>query len=221
MLTLGNGLVERALGEGLTRSAFTCVVPPSEVERATVFSSFLHMHGAGKRIWSEQWRGGAKVAETSRNDFWDEGFQVINPANNVLLPGDELHTTCIHQTADASRKFGLLFLVYTSPYTRHVPIYVYITSHQNHLPLPPPTGPSREDEMCYELLTYWPKMPMGNCEEGARGSLESVSVLDFDVADFGVLSERCRGEAAVENAAAPPAGILGVVFMITLGCLVV
>lgn len=52
------------------------------------FASFLHMHQAGRSIWTSHWRGDQNLGYTNRIEYWDFGFQHQSRVNFTIKPGD-------------------------------------------------------------------------------------------------------------------------------------
>jgi len=63
-----------------------------------VFGSFLHMHDAGKMIWSTQWHNNAYVGTTNRIEFWYFAYQETTIVNYTIYPGDRLNLHCVYDT---------------------------------------------------------------------------------------------------------------------------
>lgn len=68
----------------------------------SVFSSFLHMHTFGQRIWTSRIRNGMTEVMDYR-EFWDQDFQTIVPKNFTIEPGDRLNTHCVYDTTKATK----------------------------------------------------------------------------------------------------------------------
>ncbi|CAI5527452.1 unnamed protein product [Closterium sp. Naga37s-1] len=102
----------------------------------TVIGSGLHLHMLGRQLYTEAYRGGKKVAEIDRLDYYDSNSQQVQPIypHYQLLPGDELKTTCVWDSSSRSQAT--------------------------------PGGPSTSDEMCVDYLIYYPARPtqvLGSC----------------------------------------------------------
>jgi len=103
------GGANQRLPKGFSSAVFTC--PGSCTEKlfpngATIFASALHQHENGKRIWTDQSRGGS-VTNMARNDFYDSGFQLLTRVNGTVNPGDSFSTTCINYAHDDGLRWGL------------------------------------------------------------------------------------------------------------------
>ncbi|CAI5478511.1 unnamed protein product [Closterium sp. Yama58-4] len=87
-------------------------------------------------LYTDAYRGGKKVAEIDRLDYYNSNSQQVQPIypHYQLLPGDELKTTCVWDSTSRSQ----------------------VT----------PGGPSTSDEMCVDYLIYYPARPtqvLGSC----------------------------------------------------------
>jgi len=60
---------------------------------------FLHMHDAGKMIWSTQWRNNTYIGTTNRIEFWYFAYQETTPVNYTIYPGDKLNLHCVYDTS--------------------------------------------------------------------------------------------------------------------------
>jgi hypothetical protein len=67
-------------------------------EPLTVFGSMLHAHKLGRRIYTEQFRGGSKIGELGRDDMFDFNYQKILSIEGTIQPGDSLRTTCVYDS---------------------------------------------------------------------------------------------------------------------------
>ncbi|XP_076454775.1 dopamine beta-hydroxylase-like [Babylonia areolata] len=74
-------------------------LPPSGV---TAFASQLHTHLTGKRVRTRHLRAGVELPEINRDDHYSPHYQEIRrlPFPRVVLPGDELVTSCDDSTLD-------------------------------------------------------------------------------------------------------------------------
>jgi hypothetical protein len=74
-----------------------------------VFSEFLHMHAAGSRMFTNQFRNGNYLRTTNRIDYYSYGFQQLTPVNYQIRPGDRLNTHCVFDTVNRNTetKFGI------------------------------------------------------------------------------------------------------------------
>ncbi|CAI5486974.1 unnamed protein product [Closterium sp. Naga37s-1] len=102
----------------------------------TVIGTGMHMHTLGRQLYTDVYRGGRKVAEVDRLDYYDPNWQQVQPIypHFQLLPGDELKTTCVWDSSSRSQ----------------------VT----------PGGPATSDEMCVGYLIYYPARPaqvLGSC----------------------------------------------------------
>uniref|UniRef100_A0A7S1YDW0 DOMON domain-containing protein n=1 Tax=Sexangularia sp. CB-2014 TaxID=1486929 RepID=A0A7S1YDW0_9EUKA len=89
--------IEPTLPAGLLQSEFSCpswCVPYN----VTIFSSFLHMHDVGKRMWTDHVRNGETIGRIDQVDFWDEGMQSYQAVSVDVQAGDAFRTTCIHNS---------------------------------------------------------------------------------------------------------------------------
>jgi len=73
---------------------------------ATIFSSILHMHQVGRRIWTEHSQNGTNTVR-QWNDFWDHNFEIAVPKDYKVQAGDSLKTTCVHVTQKEGMVWGL------------------------------------------------------------------------------------------------------------------
>ena len=92
-----------------------------------VFGHFLHMHNYGHKIYTEHYNSsGTKIGTAGvRIDFWDNGFQQLQPVNYTVDPGDSLQTHCYWNTAShasevsfgspTSSEMCMDFLFYCAP----------------------------------------------------------------------------------------------------------
>ncbi|XP_055353897.1 dopamine beta-hydroxylase-like [Paramacrobiotus metropolitanus] len=76
-------------------------VPPDGIN---VFASQLHTHLTGMRVWTRHFRDGVELPELDRDNHYNTMFQEIRKLKKpvVILPGDELLTTCEFRTLDRS-----------------------------------------------------------------------------------------------------------------------
>ncbi|ESO05950.1 hypothetical protein HELRODRAFT_64253, partial [Helobdella robusta] len=65
-----------------------------------VFSSQLHTHLTGMKIYTKHIRGGIELPELNRDDHYSPHYQEIRRLHEpvLVLPGDALVTTCVDQT---------------------------------------------------------------------------------------------------------------------------
>ena len=77
---------------------------PSNLVGVNVFSSILHMHLTGKRIWTRLWRNGSPLLDPAtgtdalgHTDSYDYNFQHFDSRDLVFQEGDQLSTTCIYE----------------------------------------------------------------------------------------------------------------------------
>ncbi|GIL73428.1 hypothetical protein Vretifemale_3547 [Volvox reticuliferus] len=96
----------------------------------TMILAGFHMHPLGKSIRTQWFRNGQELpllGERRAFDFNYQGAVYIDASRNVLMPGDELITTC---TWDSRSRTNI---------TRF--------------------GETTDDEMCFNFLLYYPRMP--------------------------------------------------------------
>jgi len=69
-----------------------------------IYASFLHMHSVGRQMYSLIHRASdsSEVAIIEKRQFWNNGFQVMTPVNEVLYPGDQISTHCVYDTSKQS-----------------------------------------------------------------------------------------------------------------------
>eukprot|EP01006_Ploeotia_vitrea_P003410 TRINITY_DN112572_c0_g1_i1.p1 TRINITY_DN112572_c0_g1~~TRINITY_DN112572_c0_g1_i1.p1 ORF type:complete len:860 (-),score=93.51 TRINITY_DN112572_c0_g1_i1:618-3173(-) len=76
----------------------------------TVFADFLHMHHAGKRIWTTIHRKDGTWEEYNRIDFWHFHSQRVSPVRRMTInPGDAINLHCVYDThkRDKPTEFAL------------------------------------------------------------------------------------------------------------------
>jgi hypothetical protein len=75
------------------------------VSGVTAYSSFMHAHQRGRRIWTEVWRNGVLVATLGNNQNYDFNLQkVVALAPFVTLQkNDTLNTYCTYDTTQDSQ----------------------------------------------------------------------------------------------------------------------
>lgn len=67
----------------------------------------LHMHSAGKAIWTQHLRGDKELAPLGHKGSWDFNQQSPSHLKAVIEPGDRLVTHCIYSsTRDKPTTFG-------------------------------------------------------------------------------------------------------------------
>jgi len=108
-------------------------------EPITVFASNLHMHYAGKKMYSELIRDGESqgVNPSMRIDYFDNGFQQlleIEAGEFVINPGDEIQTHCWYDTSKRTKEVDFGF--------------------------------GTKDEMCMNFLFYYPVQYRGTDSTG-------------------------------------------------------
>eukprot|EP01129_Flabellula_baltica_P003190 TRINITY_DN13002_c0_g1_i1.p1 TRINITY_DN13002_c0_g1~~TRINITY_DN13002_c0_g1_i1.p1 ORF type:complete len:552 (-),score=120.87 TRINITY_DN13002_c0_g1_i1:16-1671(-) len=96
-------------GVGIKEYEYSC---PSECTQyfphdLKVFSSFLHMHAIGSKMYTTQWRNDTMVRVTSLIEYWDFNFQQQTSADYVIKPGDRLNTHCFYKKQNEEVPFGL------------------------------------------------------------------------------------------------------------------
>lgn len=72
-----------------------------------VFQSFPHMHQAGRKAWSTQWRNGERVREIGRIEYFAYDHQQVEEVNFTIARGDRLNTHCVFQSYEDPVKFGM------------------------------------------------------------------------------------------------------------------
>jgi hypothetical protein len=90
------------------------VTVPSSLNGKIIFSSVLHMHLLGKRIWTRVWRDGQVLNDPAtgtdilgHTDSYDYNFQHFDDRALTLQTGDQLSTTCIFEnTVERGLNFG-------------------------------------------------------------------------------------------------------------------
>jgi hypothetical protein len=95
VLTLGDPLVTFGSIPALTPEFSLESTCPSECSitwphKINVFADFLHMHAAGSRIFTNQFRNDSLVRTTNRIDFYSYGFQELVPVNYEIQPGIQI-----------------------------------------------------------------------------------------------------------------------------------
>eukprot|EP01120_Amphizonella_sp_Union-15-10_P009128 TRINITY_DN3399_c0_g1_i1.p1 TRINITY_DN3399_c0_g1~~TRINITY_DN3399_c0_g1_i1.p1 ORF type:complete len:615 (-),score=52.27 TRINITY_DN3399_c0_g1_i1:93-1937(-) len=92
----------------------------------TAFSSILHAHKRGRKIWTELYRNGHYLRDFARNDQYNYNSQVIDQDFSPikLLPGDTLKTTCTYNSIGVNNTVS--------------------------------GGPGTDDEMCMNFIFYYP-----------------------------------------------------------------
>lgn len=68
----------------------------------------LHMHSAGKAIWTDHFRGSEQLPPLGHKRSWDFNQQSPTHLKAVIQPGDRLVTHCVYssQTKDKRTRFG-------------------------------------------------------------------------------------------------------------------
>jgi hypothetical protein len=64
-----------------------------------VFSSFLHAHVMGIRLWTDVERNGMPMGEIARDDPFTFNTQQFQPADFDIQPGDVLRTHCVYDSS--------------------------------------------------------------------------------------------------------------------------
>lgn len=75
-----------------------------------VFVDFLHMHQAGKQIWSNHYdANNNSLGHFNKIDFWDFDFQQNTRMNKTIKRGDRINTHCVYNSLGhtAPIEFGL------------------------------------------------------------------------------------------------------------------
>lgn len=114
-----------------------------------IVASALHQHMLGRQMFTDIYRGGEKVFNLSRLDYYDFASQQairLNPPFH-LMPGDELRTQCVwDSTARTNVTMG---------------------------------GQGSNDEMCIDYIMYYPapKKPMGSCFDFCAGFDENQTLI--------------------------------------------
>jgi len=106
----------------------------------TILATGLHMHKAGKSVWTEIRRGDELVAwwgyTNNEYDFQAQSLRAFVGQNPVLMPGDQIETYCVYNTMDRNKT------------TRG--------------------GFATMDEMCLTILSYYPKLDGAFCTTKAK-----------------------------------------------------
>ena len=116
---------------------------PSSLNGKIVFSSVLHMHLIGKRIWTRLWRDGEVLIDPDtgtdalgHKDAYDYNFQSFDTRSVTFQSGDELQTTCIYEnTVQRGIDFG---------------------NPRAAAGLSVSGGESTQEEMCLSFVAYYP-----------------------------------------------------------------
>ncbi|KAJ3400194.1 hypothetical protein HDV05_001223 [Chytridiales sp. JEL 0842] len=100
----------------------------------TMISSAAHMHFLGKNLTTRHIRGDTELAPVLNRTYYDfnyQGAQKISKetGTNILNPGDTLVTTCAYNPTLGVRRRPTGF------------------------------GESSESEMCFNFITYYPRLP--------------------------------------------------------------
>ena len=68
----------------------------------TIFGTQLHAHETGRKLWTSHFRNGVKIGEINRDNHYSQHWQHIMALQDHIqvLPGDELVTTCVYDTAN-------------------------------------------------------------------------------------------------------------------------
>jgi len=77
----------------------TSLVPAPGV---TIYASFLHAHQRGRRIWTNQIRGGNIIGTMGDNQNYDFNLQKVQTLSPFasLQPGDDIMTFCTYDTSN-------------------------------------------------------------------------------------------------------------------------
>merc|ERR1712232_1230763 len=112
-------------GEGTQSFHYTCPSPCTTkwTQKLNVFGIFQHMHKHGVQTVTTHHRNGKQLPDLARDDFYNFDFQTTLPVDTVILPGDELRTTCTYRRqsdkdirfADASEDEMCVVFVYVWP----------------------------------------------------------------------------------------------------------
>lgn len=54
-----------------------------------VFQSFPHMHQAGRKAWSTQWRDGQMIREVGRIEYFSYDHQQVEPVSIIIIEKQE------------------------------------------------------------------------------------------------------------------------------------
>jgi len=97
----------------------------------TAYSSFMHAHQRGRRIWTEVWRNGVLVATLGNNQNYDFNLQKVVGLTPfvVLRPNDTITTYCTYDTT-------------------------HDTQNVTH-------GETTANEMCFNFVAYYPLIGTG------------------------------------------------------------
>jgi len=106
--------------QGACGASQTGSLPPASSLNAltpgyVVLASALHAHTLGRRLWTEQWRGGARTRAPDGSDplgaapfysFANQRFALAPGGGAALAPGDELVTRCVYENTRAAGLAG-------------------------------------------------------------------------------------------------------------------
>eukprot|EP01119_Soliformovum_irregulare_P003401 TRINITY_DN138_c0_g2_i1.p1 TRINITY_DN138_c0_g2~~TRINITY_DN138_c0_g2_i1.p1 ORF type:complete len:562 (-),score=111.01 TRINITY_DN138_c0_g2_i1:56-1741(-) len=183
VLTVGDAYVRNPIRmEPNTEYKFEYDCPEAATEKfieedLNFFGSFLHMHSAGKQIWTTHWRNGSMISTINRIDFWDFGFQQTTTVDFVLKAGDRLNTHCIYNTKGRSgvTVFGMgsldemcmNFLTYYPRLPQQYDSCGYVFQPKTNMTLTtygqnplldsvgrPVSNPSQKDPVALEAISY-------------------------------------------------------------------
>lgn len=111
----------------------TGMCTPNTTEPVTILSSSPHMHGRGRSLRTDLWRGGdpTKTETVVKVDDFDFNAQASYPVEKPIAvnPGDKLKTTCIYDNPTSTPAFF---------------------------------GEKTEDEMCFNFVFVYPETGLVN-----------------------------------------------------------
>lgn len=108
---IGSLMLDIPFGKTVVSSSGVCNDTGSwPAEGLTAYSSFLHAHTRGRRIWTNVVRNGTIIGTMGNNQAYDFNLQkvvALSPALN-LLPGDQFVTYCVYDTSQDTKnvKYG-------------------------------------------------------------------------------------------------------------------
>lgn len=128
-------------------------------EEITIFSSVLHMHEIGTRMFTNHYRDGVLLSKRHVVDYFDFDFQRMNDVAYKAKRGDSFITKCFYsQTPDR-----------------------LVNGTQRHF------GLGSRDEMCIDFMYYYPKITSvpNYCGYQIFGDLTEIKQLGPDACMVG------------------------------------